>query len=166
VAAPMSFEYQGEQYVAVLAGWGGAWAISPAGVLSKMSGPVKNYSRLLVFKLGGTAELPDDAGFEAAPLDPPALKASPEVVELGGRRYAHFCGVCHGDAAMGGTIIPDLRRSGALESRDTWMSIVRDGAMESAGMVSWSPVLSDDEIEAIRQYVIARANQDKALAAQ
>jgi mono/diheme cytochrome c family protein len=165
MAAPMSFEHLGEQYVAVLAGWGGSWALSPPGVLSTMSGPVRNYSRLLVFKLGGTVELPDDPGFEERPLDPPVLEASAEVVDLGARRYARFCSVCHGDAAIGGTVITDLRYSGALESPDVWMSIVRDGVMESAGMVSWASVLPEEEIDAIRHYVIARANQDKALAA-
>jgi alcohol dehydrogenase (cytochrome c)/quinohemoprotein ethanol dehydrogenase len=71
--------------------------------------------------------------------------------------------VCHGDAALAGTLLPDLRRSGALESRDAWMAIVRDGALTSRGMVGFSSVMSEDEIDAVRQYAIARANQDKAL---
>jgi alcohol dehydrogenase (cytochrome c)/quinohemoprotein ethanol dehydrogenase len=163
IAAPVTYQWEGEQYVAVLAGWGGVFAISPPSMVSRASGAVPNVSRLLVFKLGGEAQLPDTDGFSERPLDPPALRASAETLDLGARRYARFCGVCHGDAALAGTLLPDLRRSGALESRDAWMAIVRDGALTSRGMVGFSSVMSEDEIEAVRQYAIARANQDKAL---
>src|SRR5690606_19406191 len=57
LAAPMTYEIDGEQYVAVLAGWGGIWALAP-GLLSTVSGPTPNISRLLVFKLGGETTLP------------------------------------------------------------------------------------------------------------
>ncbi|MEJ2088030.1 MAG: PQQ-dependent dehydrogenase, methanol/ethanol family [Gammaproteobacteria bacterium] len=165
VAAPMTFELQGEQHVAVLAGWGGSFALSPPSMVSRKSGPVRNVSRLLVFKLGGQRQLPDTPGFSESPLDPPPLRASDDTVQLGGHKYARVCGVCHGDAALAGTVLPDLRRSGALESRDAWAAIVKDGALASRGMVGFSPVMSDDEIDAVRSYVIARAHQDKALAA-
>jgi quinohemoprotein ethanol dehydrogenase len=163
VAAPMTYEWQGEQYVALLAGWGGSFAISPPSMVSRASGAVPNVSRLLVFKLNGEAQLPATPDFSERPLDPPALKASAETVDLGARQYARFCGVCHGDAVLAGTVLPDLRRSGALESRDAWMTIVRDGALTPRGMVSFSPVLSEEEIDAVRHYVIARAHEDKAL---
>ena len=51
MAGPATFEVDGEQYVAVVAGFrqtGNYWA--------------PNYSRLLVYKLGGTAKLPNAAG--------------------------------------------------------------------------------------------------------
>ena len=52
-APPVTYAVKGEQYVAVLAGWGGVWALAP-GILSEVGGPVRNVSRLLVFKAGGT----------------------------------------------------------------------------------------------------------------
>ncbi len=166
VAAPMTYSIDGEQYVAVLAGWGGAWPIT-AGVLSDMSGPVRNISRLLVFKLGGKGKLPAMPAADALPLDPPGLTAAADVVQGGAQLYGRYCTVCHGDAAVQasgrGGIIPDLRYSGTLSSAENWQMIVHDGALKDNGMVSFAPVMSKGEIDSIRQYVIARANEDKAL---
>ncbi|MBA4779632.1 PQQ-dependent dehydrogenase, methanol/ethanol family [Blastomonas sp.] len=166
VAAPMTYSINGEQYVAVLAGWGGAWPIT-AGVLSDMSGPVRNISRLLVFKLGGKGKLPAMPAADALPLDPPGLTAAADVVQGGAQLYGRYCTVCHGDAAVQasgrGGILPDLRYSGTLSSAENWQMIVHDGALKDNGMVSFAPVMSKPEIDSIRQYVIARANEDKAL---
>ncbi|WP_026091114.1 PQQ-dependent dehydrogenase, methanol/ethanol family [Blastomonas sp. AAP53] len=167
VAAPMTYSIDGEQYVAVLAGWGGAWAIT-AGVLSDMSGPVRNISRLLVFKLGGKAKLPAMPAADDLPLDPPALTAAADVVQAGAVQYGRYCTVCHGDAAIQasgrGGIIPDLRYSGTLASAENWQMIVHDGALKDNGMVSFSSVMTKPEIESIRHYVISRANEDAKLA--
>ncbi len=54
IAGPMTYEIDGEQYVATLAGWGGSYAILGGG-LSTISGVQRNISRLLVYKLGGKA---------------------------------------------------------------------------------------------------------------
>ena len=162
VAAPMTYELDGEQYVAVLAGWGGAFPIS-AGYLSTDSGVVPNISRLLVFKLNGNAELPPAPDLNDLPIDPPPSRAAPEVIALGKQKFGRYCAVCHGDAAVGGTVIPDLRRSATLNSADTWLAIVHDGLLGSNGMVSFAESLSKEEMEAVRQYVIARANEDKLL---
>jgi alcohol dehydrogenase (cytochrome c)/quinohemoprotein ethanol dehydrogenase len=43
--------------------------------------------------------------------------------------------------------------------------VVHDGALKDRGMASFAGSLSKDEIEAIRAYVIKRANEDKALEA-
>lgn len=165
VAAPVTFSIRGEQYVAVLAGWGGSWALSP-GLLSGASGPVRNISRLLVFKLGGSASLPPEPPLARLPLDPPPLTGTAEQIAEGARQFGRFCGVCHGDAAIGGTVVPDLRRSGAIADAQTWQAVVHDGALKSNGMVSFANMLSQDQIEAIRHYVIKRAHEDKALGAQ
>ena len=65
VAAPVTYTIDGQQYVAVMAGWGGVWALAP-GVLIDISGPVRNVSRLLVFRIGGTARLPAAQPFTSA----------------------------------------------------------------------------------------------------
>ena len=169
VAAPMTYSVDGQQYVAVLAGWGGAWAIT-AGVLSDMSGPVRNISRLLVFKLGGKAKLPAMPAADDLPLDPPGLTAAADVVQGGAVLYGRYCTVCHGDAAIQasarGGIIPDLRYSGTLASAENWKMIVHDGALKDNGMVSFASVMTAAQADTIRHYVIARANEDKALMAK
>lgn len=62
-------------------------------------------------------------------------------------------------------MLPDLRRSGALESASVWNAVVEGGALKDRGMASFKGSLSKDEMEAIRAYVIKRANEDKALEA-
>jgi quinohemoprotein ethanol dehydrogenase len=162
VAAPVTYKIGNDQYVAVLAGWGGVWALAP-GVLSQKSGSGRNISRLLVFKLGGSAKLPPAPPLNAIPLDPPPVTASPQTAANGSYLYGRYCGVCHGDAAVGGGVLPDLRRSAILGDSATWKAVVHDGALKDNGMVAWSPVMNPAQIEAIRHFVIKRANEDKAL---
>ncbi len=163
VAPPVTYTVDGEQYVAVLAGWGGAYAITADGDLINRKAPVRNISRLLVFKLGGKATLPAEPELAALPLDPPPSKASPEVIALGQDKYGRYCMVCHGPGAVGSTVLPDLRRAGSLESAQAWSGVVADGLLKDNGMASFKGSLSKDEIEAIRAYVIQRANEDKAI---
>jgi len=162
IAAPVTYSIKGDQYVAVLAGWGGIWALAP-GVLSEVAGPIRNVSRLLVFKLNGTARLPPEQPVPQRPLEPPAPSGTPEQIAEGARQYGRFCGVCHGDAAYGGGLLPDLRRSALLADRAAWSSVVHDGALRGRGMVGFAPVLSAEQVDGIRHYVIRRANEDKAL---
>lgn len=161
VAPPITYTVNGEQYVAVLAGWGGAFAITADGTLIDQMHPVRNISRLLVFKLGGEAQLPPEPELAAAPLDPPPSRASAETIALGRTKYARYCAVCHAPGAVGSTVLPDLRRSGALDNRQAWLQIVHEGALQDNGMASFKGSLTPAEIEAIRAYVISRANEDK-----
>lgn len=160
LAAPMTYAIGGEQYVAVLVGWGGVWDVS-AGALG--GGITPNVSRLLVFKLGASGELP---GMKATPqlvLDPPAPAGTPQQVALGGKLYANSCSVCHGVSAVAGALNPDLRHSSTLGKPDIWQQVVHDGILAENGMVAWKDQFSAEEIEAIRIYVLKRANEDKEL---
>ena len=163
VVAPAStFTVKGEQYVAVLAGWGGAWPLA-GGLVAQPQGPVRNHSRLLVFKLGGTAKLPEPGPNNLPPLDPPASKGSAAQIADGAANFGQFCGVCHGDAAMGTSVTRDLRRAGSLGDASVWNQIVIGGALKGTGMVGWSEQLTPQQAENLRLYVIKRANEDKAL---
>ncbi len=163
VAPPITYTVDGEQYVAVLAGWGGAYAITADGELVNAQGPVRNISRLLVFKLGADGALPDIPELARLPLDPPPSRASAETIALGGEKYARYCAVCHAPGAVGSTLLPDLRRSGTLGNRRSWLAVVNDGILKDNGMVGFSDSMNEEEIDAIRAYVIHRANEDKAI---
>ena len=163
VAPPITYTVDGEQYVAVLAGWGGALALAADGGVIAKDRPVRNISRLLVFKLGGTAKLPAAPELAALPLDPPPSRASAELIAAGGSHYARYCAVCHAPGAVGSTVLPDLRRSGTLSNPQAWLQIVHDGALKDNGMASFADSLSRQQIDAIREYVIHRANEDKAM---
>src|ERR1019366_6001871 len=57
LAAPISYEVDGDQYVAIEVGWGGAFGLA-AGELARDSHIASNLPRILVYKLGGSAALP------------------------------------------------------------------------------------------------------------
>ena len=165
IAAPMTYSIGGEQYVAVLAGWGGVWDIA-TGVLAHKGGAVQNISRLLVFKLGATGKLAPPPPSAKRVLDPPPFLGKPEQVAAGARTYGRYCSVCHGDAAVAGGLNPDLRHSALLGNADTMKSVVIDGALSQGGgngMVSFKVALKPEDVENVRQYLIKRANEDKAL---
>jgi alcohol dehydrogenase (cytochrome c)/quinohemoprotein ethanol dehydrogenase len=119
-----------------------------------------------VYKLGGTARLPPEQPIVRAPLDPPPVSGTAEQMADGARFYGRYCSVCHGDAAYGSTLVPDLRRSGLLRDSGAWSNVVHDGALKDGGMVGFAKVLEPAQIDSIRLYVIKRANEDKSLGVQ
>jgi quinohemoprotein ethanol dehydrogenase len=159
VAGPMTYEVNGVQYVAVMAGWGGVFPLV-AGELSEKSGRQHNVSRLLVYKLGGNGSLPQQQVVER-PLSPPAESADAETLHTGHALYSSFCSDCHGARAFGGGVTPDLRRSGFLAS-DGWFEIVLGGALKDQGMASFVNVLDRRQAAAIRSWVISVAQADRA----
>ncbi len=158
MAGPVTYEVNGQQYVAVLAGWGGVFPLA-AGEVSFASGRVRNVSRMLVFKLGGKASLPPLQAVEQPQLTALPNPASLATIRKGEQLFQSYCAGCHGDVAVSGGVLPDLRGSSALTD-DTWFEIVLRGDLQSQGMVSFSKELSRDDASAIRSYVIFRRNQD------
>jgi alcohol dehydrogenase (cytochrome c)/quinohemoprotein ethanol dehydrogenase len=163
IAAPMTYAIAGEQYVAILAGWGGVWDVAGS-VLARKSGAARNISRLLVFKLGAKQQLPPVPPMAKLVLDPPAVSGTSEQIAAGADAYGRYCMVCHGDAAIAGGLNPDLRHSSMINSAAGIKAIVIDGALQHNGMVSFQSEVTPATAEAIRLYVIKRANEDKTLA--
>jgi quinohemoprotein ethanol dehydrogenase len=161
MAGPVAYTINGEEYVAVLAGWGGVFPLA-TGEVSFKSGRVRNISRMVVFKLGGTANLP-----ALEPLEEPALvsplpnSASEPTIRKGEQLFQRYCAACHGDVAVSGGVLPDLRYSGTLDN-DQWFSDVLGGMLQSEGMVSFAKELSHEDAASIRAYVIFRRNQSVA----
>jgi quinohemoprotein ethanol dehydrogenase len=151
VAAPASFEMDGEQYIAEEAGYG----LAPYGA--------SNRSRLLVFKLGGTAVLPPAPPPPPPPvLNPPPSTASKETIELGHEQFVSHCAMCHEPPAANRSVFPDLRYSPMLNTAEAFSAIVLDGALQAAGMASFKGRMTPDEVQSVRAYMIERANQAKA----
>ena len=161
IAAPSTFEVGGEQYIAVLSGWGGSYALS-GGKAAAMSGNLRNVSRLLVFKLGGTGALPALEP-RAIVINPPPEPADAASIARGEPLFDQYCSACHGEHAMGGGVVPDLRASNFL-SMDFFYNIVLDGALKDAGMAAFKSALSRDDVTAVRNFIIHRANQDSKAA--
>ena len=157
VAAPISYEVDGEQYVAVLAGWGGAMALYGGAVNDNAVGGATG--RMLAYKLGAEGSPP--AG--PAPLpempEPPPLDVSDDTLERGFDQYARHCAVCHGFRAIGGGVIPDLRYL-TPEKHEVFGQIVGEGMLHAAGMPSFEDRLSAEDIEAIHAYVIFESQRE------
>ena len=163
LAAPISYEVDGEQYVAVEVGWGGAFGLA-AGELALKSHVAANLPRVLVYKLGGSARLPALAAAAPRVLDPPPDSASAATVAAGKKLYHTYCSTCHGDSATGSGVLPDLRYSSVIKDSQALDSIVRQGALQANGMVAFKDEVSPQDLEQIRAYVIHRANEDKRIA--
>ena len=162
VAAPSTYVIGGEQYVAILVGARGL----PKGQV-RTNALSANNSRLLVFKLGGTAKLPttpsSGASTISATLNPPLFTGTNEQVIDGQGSYSRLCAGCHGAAAIADKSIPDLRYSTLLRSLPEWNNVVLEGTRANKGMASFRSLMgSREESENIFNYVISQANKDKA----
>lgn len=153
IAAPVSYAVDGEQYVAVMAGYGGAYPLSSSFVDNPR--PMPN-GRLLVFKLGGRTPYSIER-IENPPATVVEAAWSAETVTQGAALYESTCGVCHGPAGISSGVLPDLRRSGVLTDKDSWNAVVIGGALKDRGMVSFAKWMSADDAEAIRAYVAGKA---------
>ncbi|MEO6042010.1 MAG: PQQ-dependent dehydrogenase, methanol/ethanol family [Croceibacterium sp.] len=153
VAGGITYFLGGVQYIAVNAGWGGGAAQIEQGAGTELP---RAAARLLVFKLGGTRQLPPLAA--TAPIQPPPpLRASEAQVKAGAQLFAQTCAVCHGQSAIGG--VKDLRHMTA-ETHGKFTQIVLGGLYKDKGMASFADLLKADQVESIHAYLIARANED------
>jgi quinohemoprotein ethanol dehydrogenase len=156
IAPPITYTAGGEQYVAVMAGWGGALGLI-GGDVAKATG-VRSISRVLAFKLGGKASLPPRTPEPPLP-EPPPLTASAERVQKGRELYHQYCMFCHGVSAVGGGVIADLRHMNARTHR-AFAGIVLAG-LAPKGMPSFAGTLSAEEVRAIHAYIIKRAHDER-----
>ena len=151
----------GEQYVAFMTSKGGAFPFV-SGYVSGASQEVPNIPRLIVLKLGAKGKLPPLPAAQPWVWDPPALIGSPAIIAAGTSNYQRYCLVCHGPGAVGTGVLPDLRKSGTIADAATFKSIVIDGVLAKNGMASFKPVLTPEEVEGIRAYLISRGHFAKA----
>jgi quinohemoprotein ethanol dehydrogenase len=151
VAAPMTYAVDGEQYVAVMAAWGGGgWYVTHPESAAYQYG---NAGRILVFKLGGgptpkPTPLPD---IQPIP-EPPALTASAETIAHGAALFRASCTACHQHTPRTGSA--DLRRM-LPSTHDNFKEIVLNGQRRARGMPQWDDVLSVEDADAIHAYLIS-----------
>ena len=155
MAGPVSYAIDSVQFVAVAAGWGSGFALLGGRAAQRVG--VRNVSRILAFKLAGEAELPPQDDTPYVIPEPPPMTAAAEAVTQGRRLYHNYCFGCHGDSAVSGRVLPDLRHM-TPETHAQWQAIVLGGVRQARGMVSYSDLLSVDESAAIHAYVIQRAH--------
>ncbi|HEY7977524.1 MAG TPA: PQQ-dependent dehydrogenase, methanol/ethanol family [Rhizomicrobium sp.] len=158
LAPAMSYMIDGQQYIALLAGWGGAGGMAafkdPNAALSKYK---TDQGRLFVFKLGGKQQVAALAPEGTPPQEPPPQTANAATIAKGFTLYHRTCLVCHGYFAQSEGEVPDLR----LMQKGVWASfddIVLGGALAANGMASFKDVLSKDDAAAIKAYILDQAH--------
>jgi len=152
VAPPVSYEIDGVQYVAIMAGWGGA-----GGLALPQENNVNGTSRLLVYKLDGTAQHPLEDLTLSMQEAPPSRRGSDESVQHGSDLYAEFCVRCHGPTFGAGGVVQDLRYISA-DTHEIFEEIVLRGAYTGLGMVSFADVLSESDARDVQNYLLNAAN--------
>jgi mono/diheme cytochrome c family protein len=118
------------------------------------------FGRVVTFKLGGEGKIPDP--------DLPPIDATPKAPSFGDEAqlttgsyyYGRMCGACHGPLARSSGVLPDIRWSPFAADKDAWLDIVSEGALKESGMIGFGEYLTDDEVEAIRAYVLFEANPE------
>ena len=121
--------------------------------------------KVVTFKLGGEGEIADIDIALVEPTPKADEFGTDEQIAEGLVHYARNCGVCHGAFAASAGILPDLRWSSYTSSAEAWKGVVVDGNLQSIGMVSFADVLSEEDVEAIRAYVILQAHNPESLSA-
>ena len=153
MAAPSTYEVDGEQYIAVLAGYG-HFSNYPKGARAREN---ENYGRILAFKVnGGKVPIPPKREFASAKVPlPPNSNASADVLSQGQDLFAQYCQRCHngfGKALF--SEVPDLSMMSEQTHQD-FSDIVLNGKLRYYGMASFSDVLKAGDVEAIHEYLIS-----------
>jgi quinohemoprotein ethanol dehydrogenase len=154
MAAPTTYSIDGEQYVAVMAAYGGA---ETSGYLPDAAlFQYENKGRILAFKLGGgETPLPPKQKQITTPA-PPNTKIKEALIEKGAALYDFYCFICHG--AFGDRHLsqhPDLSKLPEAKHM-LFNDIVLKGILSQNGMASFSNSLSEADAEAIHHFLLKK----------
>lgn len=153
MAAPITYTIDGEQYVAVMAGFGGA--LIDYFVEENAAYKYENFGRVLAFKLDGDdVPLPPKRVIPDVP-EPPARTLTDASIAKGSALYYTYCVFCHGGTSGGRySLYPDLTRMPAA-THNIFNQIVLDGALKDLGMASFADVLSEADAAAIQDFLVS-----------
>jgi quinohemoprotein ethanol dehydrogenase len=158
MAAPSTYSVDGEQFISVMAGFGGA----TLGFLPEHAAAYEyeNNGVILSYKLGGgETSLPPRVKPVVVPK-PPDTQLSTAQINEGKSIYHNYCVFCHGGfGSKHISAYPDLAKM-SENTHEQFNSIVLKGALSSYGMASFADVLDEAKANAIHQYL---TNEQKKL---
>ena len=151
LAGPVSYELDGDQYIAVAQGSGGTVMITVGDELQRNK---VNQNKLLVFKRGNfnnTQAHTENELTTIRPLGRPVNK-DPEVIAYGESLYHNNCASCHGINALSNYVVPNLRYM-SEQTHDEFATIVLGGSRTHKGMIGFYETLSLEDVSAIHTYL-------------
>ena len=158
LAGPISYELDGEQYIAVAQGSGGTVMLTVGEELKRNK---VNQNKLLVFKRGDfnqTRVLKDSTqgnqDSDLATIMALGHKANsdPEIIKKGEVLYGQNCASCHGISAKSNYVVPDLRYM-SEQTHSDFAGIVLGGAYAHKGMIGFYETLDLADVEAIHSFL-------------
>jgi len=153
VAPPISYEIGGEQFVAVMAGWGGVGGLALPQQIN-----ANGTSRVLVYKLDGDASHPVETQRPRLAVPPPPVTGADTSIDRGEALFVEHCARCHGaNVGIGSGVVEDLRYM-STATHEIFDEIVRDGLYSGLGMIGFADQLSSDDTTDIHHYLIKVAN--------
>ena len=141
--------------MALTTGWGTSWALSAGYGFERPVAP--DVGRVVSFKLGGTAVLPDPIEAMSDRRPKGEKFGTAEMVSAGLLQFSQNCATCHGPLAISSGVLPDLRWSYATGDTHEWEDILINGSLKENGMVSFKDQITPGQAEAIRAYVLDQA---------
>lgn len=147
VAAPVTYELDGKQYVSIAVGWGGVY-----GLAANHSGYAST-GKVFTFTLDGKAPMPEFIKFEPGPLVS-GVKYDPKDIDAGAAIYVSNCIFCHG--------VPGVDKGGAIRNlgyvdkhfvEDIDKYLLNHGSFENEGMPDFTGKLTADDIQKIKAFI-------------
>jgi quinohemoprotein ethanol dehydrogenase len=159
-APPITYAVKGRQYVAVLAGWGGASYIGSSAMAQSGWAYGAQQRRLLVFSLEGKATPPATKPPQLKPvfIDDPKLAIDEAQAAEGKLIYHDYCFGCHGFAVISAGGAPDLRASAVAAGRESLLQLLHSGNLQSRGMPMYDD-LNPRQVEQLYWFIRQRARE-------
>ena len=159
MAAPMTYKVDGEQYIAVMASFGGDnLAFGYKGTITEK---YQNKGRILAFKLNGDATPLPPPFVEIKTPKPPDIKTDPALVEKGAMVFDNYCINCHSVSPSFShySQYPDLGKINET-IHAAFKDVLLKGALSKNGMSSFADVLSEKDVEAVHQFLISEQKKN------
>jgi PQQ-dependent dehydrogenase (methanol/ethanol family) len=151
VAAPVTYEVDGKQYVSIAVGWGGVYGV--AARHTDRAGPGTVYT----FALGGTAKAPAFVEYKLNSLLQ-GVPYDPKHYDVGTALYVSNCVFCHGVPGVDrGGNVPNLGYStpAVIANLDKY---TLSNALAARGMPDFTGKLTVEDVEKIKAFIQGTAD--------
>ncbi len=151
IAPPVTYLVDGQQFLSLAVGWGGAGGLSEKNTEHVYPGTI------YTFAIGGEEPNPKLPEMPRKALIEGEITANSEELEKGETLFELNCSLCHGTLGSGGGALPDLALS-SKRIHENFKYIVQ-GSFIALGMPNFTGKLTEDEINLIQQYIFATAEK-------